>query len=67
MKKVFLVFSVVFVFACIISSCSRVCTCQGYIGGFPIGDAFEENIDLGEKCSSLNQYDESLRTGTKCR
>ena len=47
-------------------ACSKVCTCKGYVGGVPLTE-YEENIDFGDKCSSLNTYDETLKTGTKCR
>ena len=66
MKKVFLLCLTILVIACVSSSCSRVCTCKTYVLGLPI-DEFEEEIDLGDKCSSINNYDEDLQTGKKCR
>ena len=66
MKKLLLAVFTVLICGIMMSSCSRVCTCTGYVAGLPITE-YEEDIKMGEKCSSLNTYDETFKSGTKCR
>ena len=66
MKKLVLIFSVIICLVMISGACSRVCTCGDYIGIFRIGDEYEESIPLGDKCSSLNTWNDEYEIGTKC-
>jgi len=68
MKKLLLkLFSAVICLVMICGACSRVCTCGDYVGIFRIGDEYEQSIPIGDKCSSLNTWNDELKMGTKCR
>ena len=65
------IFQLLFIVSCCVmimgATCSRVCTCGNYVGFFQIGEEYEENIPIKEKCSDLSTWDDELKMGTKCR
>lgn len=68
MKKLLLVLTGVVLVACVSTSCNKKCTCKEYAAGVVI--ATQEDVELDrdtyKKCSELNTYSETLKTGLKC-
>ncbi len=40
------------------SSCVKTCTCQEYDEDGNIVETYSDEVEPGEKCSDLNEYDE---------
>ena len=66
MKKLLLLLAGVALLAVFSTSCNKGCVCKTYVLGV-VGASQEITVEDGQTCSDYSSYDESTKTGLKCK